>query len=118
MAGAEVSRTIGRIIQRYLHALDSEGMPVSFGVLFGSQTTGDTHQWSDIDLLIVSPQFDGQRRRKDIDLLWHVATFVDTRIEPIGVGERQWEEDDASAIIEIARRTGIVIAPEPEAIPA
>lgn len=115
MAVTEISRTIGGIIQRYLQALSNEGMPISFGVLFGSQATGDTHKWSDIDLLIVSPQFDGQRRRKDIDLLWHVATFVDTRIEPIGVGERQWIEDDASAIIEIARRTGVVIAPEPEA---
>lgn len=118
MVATGISRTLGEVIQRYLQALIDKGMPVAFGVLFGSQATGDTHKWSDIDLLVVSPQFDGQRRRKDIDQLWHVATFVDTRIEPIGVGERQWYEDDASAIIEIARRTGIVITPEPEAAPA
>ncbi|MCX6048942.1 MAG: nucleotidyltransferase domain-containing protein [Chloroflexi bacterium] len=110
MVGNGVDSAVVEVIQRYLCALKQQGMTVSFGVLFGSQATGNTHVWSDIDLLVVSPQFDEQRRRKDIDLLWHVATFVDTRIEPIGVGERQWAEDDASAIIEIARRTGIVIA--------
>ena len=32
-----------------------------------------------------------------------------SRIEPIPCGLKQWEEDDASAIIEIARRNGIRI---------
>lgn len=113
-----VKDTIVSTIKKYMAAVSQQGIPVSFGVLFGSQVTGNTHQWSDIDLVVVSPRFDGKRRFGDSAPLWHVATAIDTRIEPIGVGERQWEEDDASAIIEIARRTGIVIAPEPEAIPA
>ncbi len=31
---------------------------------------------------------------------------TDSRIEPIGVGERQWREDDVSVILEMARREG------------
>ena len=77
-----------------------------FGVVFGSQATGKADEWSDIDLLVVSPRFDGQRDRRDVDLLWRLAARVDSRIEPIPCGERQWHEDDSSAIIEIARREG------------
>ena len=106
------------LVKKYLAAVAQQGIPVCFGVLFGSQATGNTHQWSDIDLVVVSPRFDGKRRFGDSAPLWHVATAVDTRIEPIGVGERQWIEDDASAIIEMARRTGIVITPQPEAVAA
>ena len=31
---------------------------------------------------------------------------TDSRIEPVGVGERQWQEDTASLLVEMARREG------------
>jgi predicted nucleotidyltransferase len=93
-------------VHNYLSALQANGLPVRFGVVFGSQATGQASQWSDIDLLVVSPQFDGPRRRRDVDLLWRLAARTDSRIEPIPCGERQWKEDTSSAIVEIARRDG------------
>jgi predicted nucleotidyltransferase len=86
--------------------LAKRGVKVPFVVIFGSQATGRTHQWSDIDLIVVSPRFDRARRLKYTFLLWEVAAETDSRIEPIPCGERQWAEDDSSAIIEIARREG------------
>lgn len=118
LARTVVERSIIDLVKEYLAAVTQQGISVCFGVLFGSQVTGNTHQWSDIDLMVVSPRYDGKRQFGDSAPLWHVATEIDPRIEPIGVGERQWEEDDASAIIEIARRTGVIITPEPEAVPA
>ncbi len=47
--------------------------------------------------------------RRDIDLLWRLAAKEDSRIEPIPCGERQWDEDVSSAIVEIARREGETI---------
>ncbi len=47
---------------------------------------------------------------EDINLLWRMAARTDSRIEPIPVGQRQFEEDDSSAIIEIARREGQVVS--------
>jgi uncharacterized protein len=101
-----VNKDVIKGVRHYLLALKERGITVSFGVIFGSQATGKAHKWSDIDLLVVSPRFDRRRNRRDIDLLWHVAIRTDTRIEPIACGEKQWERDDASAIIEIARREG------------
>lgn len=71
---------------------------------------GTAHRWSDIDLVVVSPQFDNATDRRYVDLLWCQAAHIDSRIEPIACGEKQWEEDDSSIIIDIARREGQRIA--------
>jgi uncharacterized protein len=97
-------------VRRYLAAVEEGGIPVSFGVVFGSQAVGTPDRWSDIDLLVVSPLFDEVRDRRLVDLLWHLSARVDSRIEPIPCGERQWQDDDSSALIEVARREGERIA--------
>ena len=93
-------------VRSYLRAARDHGIPVSFGVVFGSFAIGRAGQWSDIDLVVVSPRFDGPRSRDDVKLLWRLAARTDNRIEPIACGERQWRQDDSSAILEIARREG------------
>ena len=99
-------REIIESIQRYIRDVEDAGIPVSFVVLFGSQVRGNTHKWSDIDLMVVSPRFDGEKVREDTNLLWRAAARTDSRIEPIACGLQQWSEDTSSAIIEIARREG------------
>jgi len=96
-------------IQSYLRELADQGFPVAFGVVFGSHATGTPDEWSDIDLLVVSPRFDGPMARSDVDRLWRIAARTDSRIEPIPCGERQWRDDTASAIIEIARTQGTTV---------
>jgi predicted nucleotidyltransferase len=104
-----VDESIALIVQKYLANLQQQDIPVSFGVIFGSQARGEASPLSDIDLLVVSPRFDGNRKRSDINLLWRVAARTDSRIEPIPVGQLQFVLDDSSAIIEIALREGQVI---------
>src|SRR3972149_8420749 len=101
-----VDESIGKIVQKCLQALNNHGLAVRFGIVFGSQVKGRTDRWSDIDLLVVSPRFDRQRDRRDIALLWRLAARSDSRIEPVPCGDRQWQEDDTSPIVEIARREG------------
>jgi len=98
-------------VQRYLQKLEHTGVRVSFAIVYGSQARGDSHEWSDIDLVVVSPRFDDEVRHEDVNLLWRVAARTDSRIEPIACGERQWIEDTSSAVIEIARREGERIMP-------
>lgn len=93
-------------VSGYLNRLKEKGLAVEFGVVYGSYAQDRANRLSDIDVMVVSPIFDGIRNRRDIDLLWHVAAKTDNRIKPIPCGVRQWQEDDASAIVEIARREG------------
>ncbi len=108
-----VDPSVMRSARSYLEHLAREGISVQFGMVFGSHATGGANRWSDIDLLVVSRPFDGLRNRRDIDLLWRVAAKIDSRIEPIPCGERQWIEDVSSAIVEIARREGERVSVNP-----
>ncbi|MBF0155401.1 MAG: nucleotidyltransferase domain-containing protein [Magnetococcales bacterium] len=98
-------------VRHYMGVLDQEGIPVAFGVLYGSFARGEEHEWSDIDFMVVSPLFDKEKRREDIDHLWLATLKADVRIEPVGVGLQQWETDDGIPLIEIARREGQIIHP-------
>jgi predicted nucleotidyltransferase len=104
-----VDKAVLKTINKYLQMLSAQGVPVTAGVLFGSYVTGTPHEWSDIDLLVISPRFDEMPKRTDIDLLWHIAVVVDSRIEPITVGEQQFRNDNSSFIIDAARREGQII---------
>ena len=96
-------------VREYVAALKAQGIDVERAVVFGSQANGHAHAWSDIDLIVVSPMFDDMKDRSGINTLWRVAARVDSRIEPIPCGSRQWRDDDSSAVIEIARRDGQVL---------
>lgn len=103
-------KTIVKSIQNYLRAVEQKGIPVKYGVLFGSYVRGQQHEWSDIDLLVVSPRYDKKWTHKDWAKLWLIAANTDVRIEPIPVGEKQFKTDRGSMIIAIARREGQIIS--------
>jgi len=97
-------------VRRYLATLQRDhAIDVRRGVVFGSYARAEADYWSDIDLVVVAPRFDGGISREDVSLLWRVAARTDSRIEPIPCGERQWLEDQSSAILEIARREGVPV---------
>jgi predicted nucleotidyltransferase len=105
-----VSPAIVNSVQQYLVRLAESGLPVSFGVVFGSYAAGNANPDSDIDVMVVSPQFDNKIERQWINQLWRVAARTDSRIEPIPCGKEQWQHDTSSAIIEIARTEGQRVA--------
>lgn len=101
---------IVKVVQDYLAAVRRSGLQARRAVLFGSFARGDSHVDSDIDVLIIAPEFDVAYDRAWVDMLWTLRNTTDSRIEPLPVGERQWQEDDVSMIIEVARREGEDIA--------
>ncbi|MCX7016095.1 MAG: nucleotidyltransferase domain-containing protein [Candidatus Sumerlaeota bacterium] len=110
-----VDRAIVNTVRGYLRRLRESGLAIRFGVVYGSQTTGKAHKWSDIDLLVVAPEFDDMKDRRHINFLWETAAVVDSSIEPIACGERRWEQDDWTPILEIARREGQKVYPDGDA---
>ena len=83
-----VEPEILKIIQDYLQAVNQASIQVQRAVLFGSWARGDAKPYSDIDLVVIAPQFD-RPNRKLIDCLWELrlATPETWRIEPIACGE-------------------------------
>ncbi len=98
-------------IRRYLDSLRLRGIHASQAVLFGSHSIGKADEWSDIDLVVVAPEFDANRSIDLQEEMWRAIAGTDDRIEPIACGTVEWEQGDTGrTIIEIARRDGIVIS--------
>ena len=71
-----VPAAVVHCVREFFRRLSHDGLPVSFGVVFGSQATGEADGQSDIDLLVVSPRFDGVIHREDVHRLWRVAALT------------------------------------------
>ena len=104
-----VDDAIVAIVRSYLTKVQAAGIRARRGIIFGSYARGTAREDSDIDLIVLAPEFDGERDRSKTDLLWALRASADSRVEPIGVGERQWEEDDETPVIEIARLEGFEV---------
>ncbi len=97
-------------IRRYLEAVRAAGIHASRAVLFGSHARGEGDEWSDIDIVVIAREFDGPPDSDLVNRLWTLRAHTDSRIEPIPCGEKMWETEDGSPIIEMARREGVVVA--------
>jgi len=108
--GRNVEREVVATVRRYLAALPELGIHPTRAVLFGSFARGESNEWSDIDLVVIAPEFDNPRTIEMVKRLWRATGRADDRIEPIPCGEREWETDGGRPILEIARQEGVVIA--------
>ncbi len=56
-----VDAAVVEVVRQYLRNIAGQGILPGMGVIFGSHASGHPGWWSDIDLLVVSPTFDGPR---------------------------------------------------------
>jgi len=69
-------------IDSYLQALAKHNIPIKEAVLFGSCAKGNYHEWSDIDIALVSDIFVGNRI-DDKDKIRKITLSVSSEIEVI-----------------------------------
>lgn len=104
MANAEIIN----IIKKYLQELSEKGIHITKCFLYGSQAKKTATKDSDIDLLLISPLFDENIERY-LPILWLSDIRTDNRIEPLAIGEKRFQTDDISPIIEVVRQEGVEI---------
>ena len=104
-----VQDAVVKAVKRYLAGLQAFGIHARQVVLFGSFALGRADEYSDIDLIVIAPEFDGPRELTLVEKLWLATASADNRIEPIPCGEQEWETDGSRPILEIARREGVII---------
>jgi len=93
--------------KRFVEKVRENGVPIEAVYLFGSWVQGRGTEWSDIDVAIVSPAFEGTLfydRRK----LYRAILAVDTAIEPHPYRPEDFTEKDL--FVREILRTGIRIA--------
>ena len=82
-----VAQAVEKSVQEYIRAASELGIAISRAVLFGSQARGDAGPWSDIDLVVISPQLEPPVDPSVVRQLWRLRGHTDSRIEPILCGE-------------------------------
>ncbi|MGB9662833.1 MAG: nucleotidyltransferase domain-containing protein [Moorellaceae bacterium] len=71
------------VIRDFAEALKEQGLKVDKIILFGSQARGDARGDSDIDLLVVSPDFGKMSFLKRMEILGTAIAKVRKPIEPL-----------------------------------
>jgi predicted nucleotidyltransferase len=105
-----VDQSVEQSVKSYLQAVRQTGIRAMRAILYGSRARGTASADSDIDLVVIAPEFDLRPDRKLVERLWQLRASTDHRIEPIHCGEAEWAAPTTSrAIIEIAHREGIEI---------
>lgn len=98
-----------KIVKQYVANLNNGGISIFKVYLFGSYARNQANEDSDIDVLLVSEDFD-----TDDDLIlskpWSPKFRTNYKIEPIAIGKKRFQTDDLSPIIEIVKREGLEIA--------
>ena len=101
-------RSITPVVEKFVHALRAQGISVDGVILYGSHASGKHRPESDIDIAIVSRDF-GKDQVEERMRLFRIAGTIDSRIEPIALSERSFEEDTWIPIIHEIREHGIAL---------
>ena len=89
----QVPAGILKIIEKYLNELEKNQIHVQRAILFGSYSKGLSHEWSDIDIAIVSDAFEGVRLR-DKGKIRRITLSVSSDLAPIPFRPRDFTVDD------------------------
>ncbi|MBA3046984.1 nucleotidyltransferase domain-containing protein [Patescibacteria group bacterium] len=107
MAKKTIPIKIKKEIKEYIQILKTDKLPINKVILYGSYAKGKQHQWSDIDLCIISPKFKDAYCAMQY-LLLKTITKPKHPIEPVGFSPKDFKDKYSSLIDEI-KTTGIEI---------
>lgn len=89
-------------VERFKTALESRGIRISKLILYGSYATGTFKDGSDIDVVVVSDDFNGKGYWERLDVLSGAIYEVFAPIEAIAMTTDEWD-GGALSIVEYAK---------------
>lgn len=115
MAKASIaSRRTLSTVSRFINEARKE-ISVLRVVLFGSYSAGRAGEWSDVDLAVVSDDFEGMDRIQRLTLLGKVAWRAKTtEVEALGFTAKEYSEASPLDFLWEIKRTGRVVFEEGE----
>jgi uncharacterized protein len=90
-------------ISRFTADLRQRGIRPEHVVLFGSYATDTAHEWSDIDLVVVSPDFTGVGLWDRIRRVVPSLRAPRAPIEPVLLAPEEWA-DESSMVVQMVKQ--------------
>ncbi|OQX80909.1 MAG: hypothetical protein B6D56_03695 [Candidatus Omnitrophica bacterium 4484_70.1] len=79
------------IIERFKQALNDVGIRPAKIILYGSYAKGNPRKYSDIDLIVISEDFEGMNLRERLEILGLAAGKIFEPIEALGYTSKEIE---------------------------
>lgn len=92
-SGNNKDDTLNKVIENlkgYIKLLEKNKYPIKTAILFGSYANGRYNEWSDIDVLLVSDAFEGERFN-DKDKIRKITLSYDYNISPHPYNTRDFD---------------------------
>jgi predicted nucleotidyltransferase len=101
---------IAAIITRYCAQLEALGIHVERAILFGSHARDEARDSSDIDVLIVSPDFEPLNTRERLERLGTAAARLWQPVEAIACTPAELARVEAATLLEKIVQTGVQVS--------
>jgi|SRR6056297_2807383 len=89
----EISPEIEAIVNRYIHVLEKSNIHIQEAILFGSYASQKYDKWSDIDIALISDDFEGVRFR-DKEKIRKITLSVSSLLSPLPFKTENFSDDD------------------------
>jgi predicted nucleotidyltransferase len=100
-------KTVLAIISDFRKILESKGIRPQKMILFGSFVSGNFHEGSDIDIVVISKDFENKGYWERIDILSAAIYEIFKPIEAVAMTPQEWQQGD-SLIVNYARNGEVV----------
>lgn len=100
---------IEKILKQLIKSLESKGIEVSQLILYGSYARGNPKAYSDIDIAIISPNFNGKNILERQELLGEAIFPLGEPIEALGYAPQECKYPHPLSFISEILTTGKVI---------
>jgi uncharacterized protein len=87
-------KTVLEILSRFRKSLESQGIKIDKIILFGSFSTGNYHEGSDIDAVVISDDFKDKSYWERIDILSNSIYEIFEPIEAIAMTPDEWNNKE------------------------
>lgn len=95
-------------ISNFIKALN-KGIAVEAVILYGSYAHGQPRQWSDIDVAVVSRDFEGVPQWRRQEIIARLTVDRDRRLAPIGYSSSEYHNPSPHSFLREIIRTGRVV---------
>ncbi|MFC1496461.1 nucleotidyltransferase domain-containing protein [Candidatus Margulisiibacteriota bacterium] len=105
---AKKKKDLKKIILSYKNALSND-IRVDSIILFGSYAKGNAKKNSDIDVAVVSPDFEKKNPIKNLQFLFKIAKNVDVDLEPLAFLPEEIKNPDSRSFESDILRNGKIV---------